>query len=127
VYGHAEAISPLLDKPLEGPVYLGVGYGHKLPDLVAELDGQIRVLLHGKIDSTHRHALRNTFEVVPDAPVSKFVLHMSGGKRKGLIENQKNLCVGSSRAGAVFTAQNGKVARLQPKLTVSCRKHAGKR
>jgi hypothetical protein len=74
VYGHAKAWSPLLEKPLEGNVYLGVGFGYKLPALVAELDGQIRVLLHGKVDTTKEHGLRNTFEVVPDAPIEKFVL-----------------------------------------------------
>ena len=51
VYGHAKAWTPLLEKPLEGPVYLGVGYGHKLPDLVADLNGEVRILLHGKVDT----------------------------------------------------------------------------
>jgi hypothetical protein len=40
IYGHAKAITPLLDAPLTGPVYLRSS-DHKLPDLVADLDGQI--------------------------------------------------------------------------------------
>ena len=56
VYGHAKAWTPLLDKPLEGPVYLGVGYGHTLPDLVADLNGQIRILLHAKSTPPRRTA-----------------------------------------------------------------------
>jgi hypothetical protein len=120
VYGHAKAWSPLLDRALEGPVYLGVGYGHKLPDLVAELDGQIRVLLHGKVDTGRHGGIRNTFEVVPDAPVSRFVLELKGGKRYGLLENSENICRKTQRAEARFTAQNGKVAQLRPRIANDC-------
>ena len=41
--------------------------------------------LVGRID-TVRGGIRNTFDGVPDAPVSKFVLNMQGGKR-GLLVN----------------------------------------
>jgi hypothetical protein len=120
IYGHAKAWSPLLEKPLEGPVYLGTGYGHKLPDLVADLDGQIRILLHGRIDTTKEQGLRNTFEVVPDAPVSRFVLTMKGGK-KGLLVNSENICGKKNRANAQFVAQNGKRVTLHPVIGNSCK------
>lgn len=124
VYGHAKAWSPLLEKPLEGPVYLGVGYGHELPDLVADLNGQIRILAHGKVDTTKKHGLRNTFEVIPDAPVSRIVLEMKGGKKYGLLENSENVCRKTQRVSARFAAQNGKVAQLHPKIVNGCgRKH----
>lgn len=123
VYGHARAISPLLDAPLEGPVYLGVGYGHKLPDLVADLNGQIRILLHGKVDTTKQDGIRNTFEVVPDAPVSKFTLTMKGGRKYSLIENSESLCAKPQRAGARFVAQNGRVDHFTSKIAVSCKGH----
>ena len=64
---------------------------NKLPDLVADLRGQINVVLDGRIDTTKAGGLRATFEDVPDAPVSKFVLEHDGGK-KGLLENSTNLC-----------------------------------
>jgi hypothetical protein len=121
VYGHARAISPLLDAPLEGPVYLGVGYGHLLPDLVADLNGQIRVLLHGKTDTTKQDGIRNTFEVVPDAPVSKFTLSLKGGKKYGLIENSESLCAKPQKLSALFVGQNGRVAHFTSKIAVSCR------
>jgi hypothetical protein len=114
IYGHARAITPLLDKPLEGPVYLGTGYGHELPDLLADLNGQIHVVLNGTVDSIHG-GIRNRFEVVPDAPVSKFVLQMQGG-RKGLLENSEDLCAKTNRAVVKFTAQNGKTAESSPPL-----------
>ncbi len=84
IYGKARAWTPLLEEPLEGPVYLVGGYGFKLPALVAELNGQIRVVLKGKVDSGPNKGIRNTFEAVPDAPVSRFVLEMKGGKKYGL-------------------------------------------
>ncbi|HEU4707507.1 MAG TPA: hypothetical protein VFS64_09985 [Solirubrobacterales bacterium] len=127
VYGHARAISPLLDAPLEGPVYLGVGYGHKLPDLVADLNGQIRVLLHGKVDTTSKDGIRNTFEVVPDAPVSKFTLSLKGGKRYSLIENSESLCARPQKASVLFVAQSGKVARFASRIAVKCRGHKARK
>jgi hypothetical protein len=129
VYGHATAWTPLLDKPLEGNVYLVGGYGFKLPALVAELNGQIRVLLVGKIDSGPNKGIRSTFETVPDAPVSKFVLEMKGGKKYGLLENSENLCKAEPakrRAVVSFTGQNGKVEESKPVVQNQCGKKAAK-
>jgi hypothetical protein len=120
IYGRAKAWSPLLDKPLEGPVYLGVGFGHALPDLVADLDGQIRILLHSRIDTTKQNGIRSTFEVVPDAPVSRFVLEMKGGK-KGLLVNSENLCLKAQRANARFVAHNGRQVTLRPVIDNGCK------
>ncbi len=122
IYGKAKAYTPLLDKPLEGPVYLGAGFGHKLPDLVADLNGQIRVLVHGKVDTDRRGGIRNTFEAVPDAPVNKFVLELKGGKKQGLLVNSENVCRTAQVAEVAFTAQNGKVTKLSPKIVNSCGK-----
>jgi hypothetical protein len=122
IYGHAKAWTPLLDKPLEGPVYLGVGFGYKLPALVVELNGQVRLLLKGKVDTTKQKGLRNTFEAVPDAPVSRFVLEMKGGKRYGLLENSENICRKPQHASAAFKAQNGETLHLQPTISNQCGK-----
>jgi hypothetical protein len=107
IYGRAKAWSPLLDRPIEGNVYLGVGFGYKLPALVAELDGQIRVMLKGKIDTDAENGIRNTFEAVPDAPVSRFELRLKGGRKYGLLENSENLCRRPQKALTRFSAQNG--------------------
>jgi hypothetical protein len=125
VYGRATAWTPLLDKPLEGNVYLVGGYGYKLPALVADLNGQIRILLVGKVDSGKNKGIRNTFELVPDAPVSRFVLEMKGGKKYGLLENSEDLCKASAanrRAIARFTGQNGKVHQFKPLVQNQCGK-----
>jgi hypothetical protein len=122
IYGHVKAWTPLLEKPLEGPVYLGVGFGYKLPALVAELNGQIRVLLVGKVDTDPEGGIRNTFQVVPDAPVSRFVLEMKGGKKYGLLENSENICRKAQKAAVKFSAQSGKVENLSTKIGNSCKK-----
>jgi hypothetical protein len=119
VYGKARAISPLLDGALEGPVYLRSS-SNPLPDLVAALHGQIDVDLVGRIDSKNG-GIRSTFDLVPDAPVSKFVLTMQGGK-KGLLENSRNLCRSTNRAAVSFNAQNGKLDDFSPVVKADCGK-----
>lgn len=123
VYGYASAQTPLFDAPLSGPVYLRSS-SHKLPDLVAALRGPasqpVEIDLDGRIDSING-GIRNTFEVVPDAPVSKFTLTMKGGK-KGLLQNSTELCRKAYRASGKFTAQNGRTRTLHPKLQASCGK-----
>jgi hypothetical protein len=121
IYGHATAETPLLAKPLEGPVYLGTGYGTRLPELIADLNGQFRILLRGKVDTDKQGGIRNTFEVVPDAPVSKFTLSLDGGD-KSLLENSAPLCTKRRYAHAVFSGQNGKVQRSKILLQASCDK-----
>jgi hypothetical protein len=122
IYGHAEAISPLLDQPLTGPVYLRSS-NHKLPDLVAALKGPptqpIEVDLDGRIDSVHG-GIRTTFETVPDAPVSRFVLRMQGGK-KGLLVNSTNICRGTDKATVEMTGQNGLRHNFLTALKAKCR------
>lgn len=120
IYGHAKAWTPLLDKPLEGPVYLGVGFGYKLPALVVDLNGKVRILLKGKVDTTRHGGIRNTFEAVPDAPVSRFVLELKGGKKYGLLENSENICRRAQRASALFTAQNGLALHMRPTIANDC-------
>jgi hypothetical protein len=122
VYGHAQAITPLLDEPIEGPVFLRANGGERnLPDLVAALhSGKINVNLVGFIDSVHKKGsetslIRNTFALVPDAPVTKFTLEMAGGK-KGLLINSTNLCKSTNKALAAFTGQNGKRHDFEPVL-----------
>jgi hypothetical protein len=132
IYGFARATTPLLEAPLEGPVYLRTGYGTKLPELAAALNGpQISITLAGKIDSVHKKGtegsrIRNTFSLVPDAPVEKFVLELKGGK-KGLLVNSTDVCKGTHKALAAFTGQNGKLDEYEPALQAQCGKGGAKK
>lgn len=122
IYGSVEATTPLLSYPLTGSVYLRSS-SHKLPDLVAKLKGPasqpIEIDLDGKTDSV-KGALRNTFEAVPDAPVSTFRLELFGGKR-GLIEMSNGFC-SNRRATVDLDGQNGKVYDTQPVVQAKCPK-----
>ena len=121
VYGHARAITPLLDEPLEGPVFLRSS-PRPLPDLVAALhSGKIDVNVTGYIDSVKGGRLRTTFATVPDAPVSKFVLKMQGGQ-KSLLVNSTDICKGRHPAIADFTGHNGKPDLFHPLIKgASCK------
>lgn len=105
IYGQAKAITPLLDNRLKGPVYL-VASDNPLPDLVADLRGQVRIQLYGAI-STKRGGLKTVFRSVPDVPVKKFILNMKGGN-KSLLVNSRNLCAQKQEAVLNMKAQNGR-------------------
>jgi hypothetical protein len=124
VLGHVKALSPLLDQPLEGPVYFRSNGGEReLPDIVADLNGQIHITLVGFIDSVHKKGsevsrVRTRFLNVPDAPVSRFEINFFGGKR-GLIENHVNLCAKKRRVNLRFSAQNGRRSNTRPAVRIA--------
>jgi hypothetical protein len=131
VLGTAVAYTPLLDRPLEGPVYFRSNGGERrLPDLVADLNGQIHVTLVGFIDSKkvgkEGSRVRTRFASVPDAPVSRFVLRLKGGRR-GLIQNSQDLCRSRPAARVQMTGQNGKAHDFTQRLSLSCRGKKGRR
>jgi hypothetical protein len=110
VYGFASAQTPLLDDELKGPVYL-VSSDHELPDLLADLHGQVNVRLRGVI-SASKARIKTVFSHVPDVPVSKFTINMKGGK-KGLLVNSRNLCGHPNFSFLNFKAQNGKHRKVK--------------
>ncbi len=127
VYGYVKAWTPLLDNPLEGPVYLRSS-NHKLPDLVFDLHGEVPFQVATRIDSSHG-GIRASVESSPDVPLTKVELRMQGGK-KGLIVNSRNLCGAVSKAEANFTAHSGKTDEIKPVMKAQCggkRKHKSHR
>lgn len=106
IYGHAQAKSPLLGKALKGPVYL-VSSDHELPDLLVDLRGQVNIQLRGVITSKNG-GIKTVFNNTPDVPVSKFILRMEGGAKKGLLVNSRNLCKGPLSSVMGLKGQNGK-------------------
>jgi hypothetical protein len=119
VYGHVRAWSPLLEQPLRGPVYLRAS-SHRLPDLVAVLDGQVRLELAGRIGSPHGR-IRVTFARVPDVPLSKLVLSMRGGGR-GLFVNDTGLCHAGIRVRLDLEAHDGRDLRRSSPAGPRCRR-----
>jgi hypothetical protein len=124
ILGHVKATSPLLSQPLSGPVYFrSNGGARELPDIVADLNGQIHITLVGFIDSKktgpETSRVRTRFLGVPDAPVTNFQISFFGGK-KGLIENSVDICRHKRRASFEFRAQNGKKSVSNPFIATSC-------
>jgi hypothetical protein len=72
----------------------------------------------GRIDSKHG-GIRVTFTEVPDAPISKVVVDMEGGK-KGLIVNSTNLCANVHRADVQLLAHSGARANSKPAMGARC-------
>jgi hypothetical protein len=116
-YGYIKAWTPLLDEPLQGPVWLRSS-NHKLPDLIFDLHGLVDVEVATRIDSAHG-GIRATVEDSPDAPLSKVLLRMQGGK-KGLIVNSRNLCGHKSKANVLFSGHNGKQFNSDPVMRAEC-------
>ena len=108
IYGYARATSPLLDEPLKGPVYL-TSSSNELPDLLADLHGQVPVRLRGVISGKNAR-LKTVFNETPDVAVSKFILTMKGGS-KGLLINSRNLCSGQTTGFLNLLAQNSRRMR----------------
>jgi hypothetical protein len=119
IYGRAKAWTPLLDEPLEGPVFLRSSE-NPLPDMVLALRGLVDVHAVGRIDSVNG-GIRSTFDFVPDAPLTKVVLEMAGGKRS-LLENSTNICRGKHNATVKMKGHNGRVRNFQAPLKASCGK-----
>jgi hypothetical protein len=123
IYGTATVTTPLTDYPLTGNVYLRSS-DNPLPDLVPDFRGPasqpLRIEASGKTD-TVKGALRNTFGFVPDAPFTKLVVTLPGGKR-GLIQNSTDICAKRYRATIKYTSQNGLALEQRPVVKTSCPK-----
>jgi len=124
IYGHAKAWTPLFDQPLEGPVFLRSSE-HPLPDVVLALHGLVDIQAVGRVDSV-KGGLRNTFDFVPDAPITKVVVNFQGGK-KGLFQNSTNICRGKHNATVKMEGHNGKLHNFQAPLRPKCPKKRAKR
>jgi hypothetical protein len=125
VYGHATAVTPLLEEPMSGNVYLRSS-SNLLPDLVTVLHGRgVRILVEGRIDS-HKGGIRGSFEGLPDTPLTQFTMVLNGGKH-GLLANEKNLCADPQVASARFVGQDNTGEALEPKLVAKCPGKHGKK
>jgi hypothetical protein len=130
--GRARVFTPLLDNPLEGSVYFRANGGeYPLPDVVMDLNGQVRLVLVGHVDAVRKKGsetsrLRTTFDVVPDAPVSRVTLRLFGGKR-GLLVNSQNLCAAPRRAKVVMDGQNGKPNDFLAPIEIDCGRNKKKK
>jgi hypothetical protein len=131
IVGQATAQTPLLDRPLSGPVYLvqGIRFGrggqriHTLPSLLIPLRDQIALDLRASSAVNGAQQLVTTFSSIPDAPVSKFTLAINGGPTGILVITGRGqtICGKAQVASSQFGAQSGKTEAINPRLaTPAC-------
>lgn len=139
--GTAEAVSPLLNKPLYGKVYLvkGLRLNKKgqlirtLPTLLIPLRGEINLDLRATSEVDSEGRLVTTFANIPDAALSGFRLQLRGGKKGILVVTGKqNLCRGKQVADVQTDGQNGKARDFAVTMQTPCAnakavKHARKK
>ncbi len=118
--GSALARTPLLEDPLRGGVFFVRHPGRPLPDLMVALRGDIDIDLVGRVTIPGGTRLATNFDLIPDAPVSKFELNIISG-RQGPLGVSTNLC---SRRGQRSTAlvqmrgQNGDAITRNQRLRI---------
>ena len=131
IVGSASAVTALLSNPLSGPVDLvqGIRISHgqqirTLPSLLIPLRGQLALDLRATTSVNSAGKLVTTFSSIPDAPVSKFTLTISGGRRGLLVitGRGRNICSAPQVATATLGAQSGKSEALTMKLSKPCGK-----
>src|SRR5262249_54149770 len=132
IVGSATAVTPLLANPLKANVYLVQGLRtttagrvvKTLPTLLVPLRGPDGVALDLRAQSSVvASKLVTTFSSIPDAPVSKFVLSITGGSKGILaVTGNKSLCEQGKVANTQDDAQSGKRATPNVTLTTPCAK-----
>jgi hypothetical protein len=137
IVGRARAVTPLLNRPLVGNVYFVKNVRRSstgnlirtLPMIIVALRGEIPVNLVGESSTTRSGKLVNTFDEVPDAPVSRFNLNIRGGSNGILAVTRTrrsniNLCAKprSHVAEADMDGQNGRRHDFNVRMKTPCRK-----
>ncbi len=134
IVGRARAVTPLLNEPLVGNVYfvknirIDPTTGNQirtLPMIIVALRGEIAVNLKGESDTTKSGKLVNTFDNVPDAPISQFNLNINGGNTGILAVTRTrrakiNICAGRHTAETDMDAQNGRRHDFDIRMKTPC-------
>jgi hypothetical protein len=130
IVGTATAVSPVLSRPLTGPVHFvkGVRFNKSggrvrtLPTLLVKLHGEVDLDLRARSD-VRKGKLVTTFEEIPDAPVSRFELKLNGGRKGILVVSRKaGLCGARNTARVAIDGQNGKRHARTRALATSCKR-----
>ncbi len=134
IVGRARATTPLLERELSGNVYFvkNVRKDPKtgntirtLPMIVVALRGEIAINLKGESSTTQAGRLINTFNNVPDAPITKFNLNIKGGQNGILAVTRTrtakiNVCAGRQIAEADMNGQNGRRHDSNVRMKTPC-------
>lgn len=114
--GSIELLTPLMERPLAGPVY-ALEPARGLPATLADLrSGGFHLVLRGHA-TTRAGRLTMRFPSIPDVHFSRLRFSLGGGRR-GFIVNSEALCARPRRADLAFTAHNGRTTLLHPTVDV---------
>ena len=123
--GVVKAVTPVLNLPLTGPVYLVSHGGAAFPDLVVILQGQgVRFNLTASINISEQGITSSTFATVPDAPISSLELKLPEGPHSALAaalsaKANDNLCGTKLTMPTTITGQNNAQIKQSTKITVT--------
>jgi hypothetical protein len=120
VVGSVRADTPLLPAPLQGPVLIVKPKGGVLPELSLELHGPINLRLRATVGFGPHGRLKTVFDGIPDVPLSRLALTLSGGK-DGILTAGRDLC-GSSvpTFDALFQSHSGAQRTATVNAKVPC-------
>jgi hypothetical protein len=133
IVGSATVDTPVLSKPLTGKVYLvqGIRIGahgqtiRTLPALLITLRGQVAIDLRAQTAVDSHSRLVTTFASVPDAPIARFTLKITGGRRGILVvTGHANLCGRAQVARAIVGSQSGVTHGLTVAVGTPCAQRA---
>ncbi len=120
VIGSAAAYSPLLLAPLTGAVTL-VAVPGGLPQLRLALRGALSVDLVGAVGFTSTNRLINTFDNIPDVPLSRFVLTVNAGPTSPVTVDRDLCTPDQATLDGSFTAHSGvQAAATATAVRVGC-------
>ena len=129
VLGKARVFTPLLDAPLEGPIYFRSNGGKRTPDVVADLGGQVHFVF-GQLrrrrpqEGSEQPRIRTTFANVRTP-------RLQGGLRIEKRQEERPLrqlgqhLQAQNQAIVKMRGQNGKAHDSKPKVGTSCKKYRG--
>jgi hypothetical protein len=134
VVGKATAYTPVLNKPLSGPVYFAENkrtnkFGRQvstLPSLVIALRGEVAINVRQSSD-VKGGRLISTTATIPDAPVTRFDLRLKGGSGGILTVTRTatrrfDVCKGRHTALVESDGQNGRRADFRIRVKSPCGK-----
>jgi hypothetical protein len=130
VIGTAKAVTPVLNRPLTGPVYfvknvrIDKRTGRRirtLPTLLMALRGEVALNVRVNSSVSKDGKLVSTIPVVPDAPVTRFDLTLKGGP-KGILVVNGNACKRAKTTNLTLTAHNNNKQTTHPNTNPPCSK-----
>ena len=123
--GTAKAVTPVLNVPVAGPVYIVSHGGAAFPNLVVILQGQgVRLDLTGDINISKQGITSSSFPSAPDAPISSFELKLPEGSHSVLAatllaEAAHSLCAIALAMPTTIVGQNGARMKQSTKIAVT--------